>query len=178
MPQKGKFFIGPILWMLIVVLAGCMARPLILEDVPWYQKPSGLYVAGDERVFYGIGSAEGTRNMTLLRATAANRARKEMAAVLDPYVAELFHATRAMPALSMEEGEQVIGALVSSALKHAVISDQWSDPEKLHLSVLCRLDLETFKQVLASQSAIDAKVREAMVAEAEKVHARLEGELQ
>ena len=78
-----------------------------------------------------------------------------------------------MPALTMEEGEQAIGALVRNALKSSVISDQWSDPEQGILYALCRLDLERFKQVLSAQAAIDPPLRDAMAAESENVHAML-----
>lgn len=161
------------LWIAAAMLFGCAAGPMITEESPWYRMSSGAYDTSGGRQFYGIGKAQGSRNVTLLRATAVNRARKAMAEVLDGYVAELFQAIQAMPALTMEEGEQLIGSLVRSAMKHAVISDQWSDPEQGRLYALCRLDLGLFNQVLASQSAIDPALRSAMAAEAEKVHAMM-----
>jgi len=158
----------------VSMLFGCVAGgPLVVEDPPWYLMSSGAHDTPGGRAFYGIGKAQGSSNATLLRATSVNRARKAMAKVLDRYVAELFQATRSMPALSMEEGEQVIGALVRNALKTSVISDQWNDPEQGSLYALCRLDLDRFKQVLAAQSSIDPGVRNAMAAEAENVHAMM-----
>ena len=157
----------------ISLLFGCAAGPLVVDERHWYRMSSGAYDTPMGKTFYGIGKAEGSQNTTLLRATAVNRSRMAMAKVLDGYVAELFQATQAMPALTMEEGEQVIGALVRNALKSSVISDQWSDPERGSLYALCRLDLERFKQVLAAQTTIDPTVRDAMAAEAEKVHAML-----
>ncbi len=154
-------------------LFGCAAGPSVVDERPWYRMSSGAYETPYGSAFYGIGKAEGSANATLLRATAVNRARTALSRVLDAYVAELFQATQATPALTMEEGEQVIGELVRNALKFSAISDQWSDPERGGLYTLCRLDLERFKQVLASQTNIDAAVRGAMAAEAENVHAML-----
>lgn len=166
-----KILIG--LWLAGLTLSGCVARPMIMDQTPWHLMSSGVYDTAQGRAFYGIGKAEGSQNVTLLRATAVNSARKELARVLDGYIAELFHATRTMPALTMEEGEQMIGALVRNAMKLSVISDQWQEPEKGRLYALCRLDLDRFKQVLATQTAIDPEVRAAMAAEAENVHDRL-----
>ena len=163
------------LLIILSLLFGCVAGPQVVDESPWYRMSSGAYDTTRGSVFYGIGKAEGSRNATLLRATAVNRARKALAEVVDGYVAELFQATQAIPSLTMEEGEQVIGALVRNALKSSVISDQWSDPEQGSLYALCRLDLEGFKQVLASQATIDPALRDAMAAEAENVHAVLVG---
>lgn len=175
MSNCNRYFGRLSLLVAMVALTGCVGRPLIIEAPPWYQQDSGAHYAANGRVFYGIGKAGGTRNMTLLRATAANRARQEMARVLDNYVSELFQSAGAMPALTMEEGEQVIGALVRDAIGHAVISDQWGDAGQGQLYALCQLDLDTFKQVLASQTVIDVEVRTAMMAEAENVHTLLAG---
>ena len=155
------------------MLFGCVVRPSIMDQPPWYLMSSGAYDTVHGRTFYGIGKAEGSLNATLLRATAVNRARKALAKVLDQYVAELFQATQAMPALTMEDGEQMIGALVRNAMKLSVISDHWKDPQKGRFHALCRLDLVRFKQVLATQTAIAPEVRSAMAAEAESVHDRV-----
>ena len=152
---------------------GCAVGPSVVDERPWYRMSSGAYDTPRGRVFYGIGRAEGSMNATLLRATAVNRARKALSKVLDAYVAELFQSTQAKPALTMEEGEQVIGGLVRNALKFSAISDQWRDPEQGGRYALCRLDLERFRQVLASETNIDPSVRGAMAAEAENVHAML-----
>jgi len=157
----------------VPILFGCVARPLVIDEPPWYLMSSGAYDTPRGSVFYGIGKAEGARNATLLRATAVNRARKAMAKVLDEYVVELFQATQAIPALTMEEGEQVIGALVRNALKSSAIRDQWSDPEQGRLYALCQLDLERFKQILATQASIDPAMRDAMAAEAQSVHSMM-----
>ena len=175
MPIHMKNAAPIILWMAALMLAGCAGRPLVVEETPWYDRSSGAYDTSDGRVFYGIGVAGGTRNATLLRATAANNARKEMALVLNAFVSELFQSTGTMPSMPQEDSEQLMGALVRNALKHAVISDHWLDAGRMRRYALCRLGLDVFKQVLASQTDIDAKTRDAMWAEAENVHARIEG---
>lgn len=162
------------LLMAVYLLAGCAARPLPEKTPPWYLQPSGAYNTSYGRVFYGIGKAEGSSSFTLLHATAMNHARQEMYKVLDSYAVELFQAAGAMPVLSMEDGEQLIGALVRSAMMQAVISDQYSDPGQARLFALCRLDLETFKKVLESQTDMSPEVLEAMRSKADQVHEQLE----
>lgn len=175
MPIHMKNAASIILWMAALMLSGCAGRPLVVEKTPWFDRSSGAYDTSDGRVFYGIGMAGGTRNATLLRATAANNSRKEMALVLNAFVFELFQSTGTLPSMTPEEREQLMGTLVRNALKRAVISDHWFDAGQMRRYALCRLDLDVFKQVLASQTAIDAETRDAMWAEAENVHARIEG---
>lgn len=163
-----------IFWMTALVAVGCAGRPLVVEETPWHDRSSGVYDTSDGRVFYGIGVAGGTRNTTLLRATAANHARKEMALVLNEFVFELFQSTGTISSMTQEEGEQLMGTLVRNALKRAVISNHWFDAGQMRRYALCRLELDVFKQVLASQTAIDAEIRDAMWAAAENVHARIE----
>lgn len=171
MKHSRRMTIQLTLWIAASMLFGCVAGPSMTEEPPWYLMSSGAYDTSRGKAFYGIGKAEGSRNATLLRATAVNRARKAMAEVLDGFVAELFQAIQTMPSLTMEEGEQMIGDLVRNALKLSVISDHWSDPGQGRLFALCRLDLIRFKQVLATQASIDPALRDAMAREAENVHA-------
>jgi hypothetical protein len=170
-------------WIGILMLFGCAAEPLVREEPPvrenppWQSMSSGAHETSDGKAFYGIGQADGSRNATLLRATAINRAREALAKVLESYAAELLRATQTMPALSVEDGEQLIGDLVRDAMKLSVISEQFfdsgNDPDKGRIYALCRLDLNRFKQVLAAQTTIPADLRAAMAAEAESVHAMM-----
>jgi hypothetical protein len=176
MPNHFKYLLDLRFWLAFVMLAGCVGAPLTIETPAWYLQESGAYLTANGRVFHGIGQAQGSSSAILLRATAANRARKQMARVLDLYVSKLFQSAGTMPALTMEQGEQVIGALVRSAVRQSVISETQSDPGKAQHHALCKLDLEIFKQVLASQTRIDNKARIAMLAEADRVHALLVGE--
>ncbi|MEJ2156953.1 MAG: hypothetical protein P8X96_16575 [Desulfobacteraceae bacterium] len=173
MNRRSSVFIRIGLWITASAFFGCAATPLVKDTSQWHLRSSGAYDTFRGRAFYGIGYAEGLRNATLLRATAVNRAREELTKVLDGYVVELFQATQTTPALSVEEDEQMIGGLVRDAMKLAVISDQWKDPETGGLYALCRLGLDRFTQVLAAQTAILPDVRAAMAAEAENLHSMM-----
>ena len=108
MPNYPKHFYDLRFWLALLILAGCVGGPPLVEPPPWHLQDSGAYVTPAGRVFYGIGQVQGAGNATLLRATAANRARSEMFRVLDLYVSELFQNAGSMPSVTMEEGEQVI----------------------------------------------------------------------
>lgn len=160
------------------LLYGCVGRSLIVSTPSWYQLQSGLYETAEGKVFYGIGQAGGVQSLTLLRATADNHARKELARVLENYVSELAHAAastsvQSWEALSGEERQQILGMLVRSCLQKAVFSDHWNDTQKPRLLALCRLDLITFKQVLEDSPALDDSMRASMQAQAEALYSRL-----
>jgi hypothetical protein len=166
-------------WVGLLMLFGCAAQPLmreeppVRENPPWQLMSSGAHETSDGRAFYGIGQADGSRNATLLRATAINHAREALAKVLEGYAAELLRAAQPLPALSVEEGDQLIGGLVRDAMALSVISAQSYDPGRGRLYALCRLDLDRFEQVLASQTTIPANLKAAMAGEAERVHAMM-----
>ncbi len=174
--RRTPMFFGVLL--LAGLLAGCAGRSLIVSPPPWYALESGLYDAGGAKLFYGIGQAAGVQNLTLLRATADNRAREALAGVLTNYVNELAHSAALTPnpawaALSVDDQQQFLGMLVRNCLLQAVVGDHWSDPQDPRLLALCRLNLTTFKQVLSDYSSLEEKMRATMWAEAERVHARL-----
>ena len=166
-------------WVGLLMLFGCAAQPLmreeppVRENPPWQLMSSGAHETSDGRVFYGIGQADGSNNAILLRATAINRAREALTKVLESYAAELLQAAQTLPALSVEEGDQLIGGLVRDAMALSVIGEQSYDPGKGRLYALCLLSLNRFKQVLAAQTTIPADLRAAMAGEAERVHAMM-----
>ncbi len=161
----------------VALLMGCAVQSLEVSPPTWDRLESGMYDTAEGRVFYGIGHASGVQNPTLLRAAADNHARKELAAVLERFVAELARSAKvgkdpAWAALPAGEQRQTLGILVRQALQRAVISDHWSDAQEPRLLALCRLDLTVFKQVLSDSAVLDKSTRKAMRAEAETVHAR------
>jgi hypothetical protein len=179
MKLRGHTAFGLGAWIGIFLLFGCAAEPLIREappvreNPPWQLMSSGAHETSEGKAFFGIGQAQGSRNELLLRATAINHAREALAKVLESYAAELLQAAQPLPALSVEEGEELTGGLVHDAMALSVIGEQSYDPGKGRLYALCRLDLNRFKQVLATQKTIPAGLRAAMAGEAERVHAMM-----
>ena len=74
-----------------VSLAGCAGKGKEAKFVPfqdfkapeWVIKGSGAFGGSKGDVFYGVGSAQGIKNFPLLRVTADDRARNEVAKVFE-----------------------------------------------------------------------------------------------
>lgn len=85
-----------LLLMLCGTVVGCGVRrqgPLVVEsDVQypaWVLGGTGVHASGGQRTLIGVGQIDGMRNVALARATADNRARAELARVLEAYFAAL-----------------------------------------------------------------------------------------
>ncbi len=147
----------------------------------WTYKGSGAFDVDKGKVFYGVGIASGIKNKALLFSTADNRARAEVAKILETYVAVLakdyMASTTAgdMSASSEEQHvEQALKTFTKTTLHGARIIDHWIDPSDGSLFALCELDLFAFKSALDEYKELDAKVRDYVRENAEKLHGQLE----
>lgn len=178
MGKRLKIAGGLIGWVFICLQAGCIGPVETLPGPSWHQLESGCYDTMEGRFFYGIGQAGGVRNRTLLRAAADNRAREELAGVLEQYILEL---ARSVPGktdsdwamLAFEERRQILGMIVHGAMQHALIFEHWNEPLQGGMLSLCRLSLSDFKSVLSASGVLNESMRSAMVSGAESVYARL-----
>ncbi len=174
---------------LLIVTAGCAGTPKgptpiqELKAPAWVIKGSGAFSGGKDKVFYGVGSSSGIRNPSLLRTTADNRARNEMAKIFETYTASLMKDYAASTTAgdfskTSEEQhvEQAIKTVVSTTLNGVEIIDHWQNPENMDLYSLARLDLESFKDNLDKMKELNAKVRDYVRGNAEKLHEQLEKE--
>ena len=163
----------------LLMMFGCAwppTRPVPPDppDLKWTLQDSGAHHIQGEKVFYGIGRAEGLRNTTLLRATADNQARAEMARLLNQYVITLAEAAGFD---SQEEADrQILHGLTRSALQRARIVAHDAPPTGDRFSALCRLDLTVFKEILQAERQLDAHLRNAMIEQSETVHTLLTGD--
>jgi hypothetical protein len=167
-----------ILCLWIGLQAGCAGPGAVPSSPSWHQLDSGCYDTGEGRFFYGIGRAGGAQNLTLLRAAADNRSRKELESVLEQYILELArigagNQDRGWALLAAGERRQILAIVVREAMQRAVISDHWSDSRQGGMISLCRLSLSDFKTALSGSGALDDPVRSAMISGAERLHARL-----
>lgn len=148
----------------------------------WVSRGSGAF-GGEERVFYGVGSASGIRNQALARTTADNRARAEIAKVFETYSASLMKDYMAsttagdMSASSEEQHvEQAIKTFSAATLSGVQVVDHWVHPQDGTYYSLARLDLATFTDNLGKMKELNEKVRDYVRANAEKAHMELEKE--
>jgi len=183
MKGKGMKLVCVLMAVGILSFVGCAGpqKPAAPASPAWVNKGSGAFDVDKGKVFYGVGIASGIRNRALLRSTADNRARAEIAKILETYVAVLakdyMASTTAgdMKASSEEQHvEQALKTFSKTTLHGARIIDHWRDPADGSLFSLCELDLFAFKNALDDYKELDAKVRDHVRQNAEKMHKQLE----
>ncbi|MEE8479850.1 MAG: LPP20 family lipoprotein [Desulfobacterales bacterium] len=167
----------------IFFIAGCASAPpkKAFRGPEWVWKGSGAFDIDKGKVFYGVGMASGIKNKALLRTTADNRARAEIAKTLETYVAVLakdyMASTTAGDMSASSEEQHVENALKTfskTTLHGATIVDRWLDPEDGTFYSLCELDMFAFKDALDKHKELDSKVRDYVRENAEKMHGELE----
>lgn len=167
----------------LFLMSGCSSTPesAFSQGPEWCYKGSGAFDAEKGKVFYGVGIASGIKNKALLVSTADNRARAEVAKTLETYVAVLakdyMASTTAgdMSASSEEQHvEQALKTFSKTTLHGATIVDHWQDPADMTMYALCELDMFAFKEALDNYKELDAKVRDYVRQNAEKMHGELE----
>ncbi len=168
----------------IFFVAGCASAPppkKVDKGPEWVWKGSGAFDTDKGKVFYGVGVASGISNKALLRSTADNRARAEVAKVLETYVAVLskdYMASTTAGDMSASSEEQHVETALKTfsktTLHGASIVDRWLDREDGTFYSLCELDMYAFKDALDKHKELDSKVRDYVRENAEKMHGELE----
>lgn len=177
------------LMVLLLILTGCAATrkgPTPIQELKapeWVKKGSGASGNEKGRVFYGVGSASGIDNSSLLRTTADDRARNELAKIFEVYTASLMKDYAASTTAgdfskTAEEQhvEQAIKTVTSATLNGVEIVDHWQNPDTMELFSMARLDLESFKNNMDKMKELNARVKEYVRKNAEKLHEQLEKE--
>lgn len=174
----------------LVLLTGCASKkittttPIQEWNAPkWVVKGSGAFGGERGKVFYGVASALGVQNTSLLRSTAENRARNEVAKVFQFYTASLMKdyiastmAGDVKVTAEEQHVEEAIKTVTAMTLSGVEIVDHWQHPATAELFALARLDLEAFKDNLEKVKELDAKVKDYIRKNAERLHEQLEKE--
>ena len=186
MKTKKLFVLFITLSMGILLVAGCSTSPKPSADPAslgpaWVMKGSGAFDVEKGKVFYGVGIASGIKNKALLRQTAENRARAEIAKTMETYVATLskdYMASTTAGDMSKSSEEQHVETALKTfsktTLHGATIVDRWMDPSDGSLYALCELDLFSFKDALDKYNELNKQVRDYVRENAEKLHGEME----
>ena len=186
MKAKQLTILGIMMLAAVLIAVGCSSTPTPSADTAaqgpkWVMKGSGAFDVDGSKLFYGVGVASGIHNKALLRETADNRARAEIAKTMEVYVASLskdyMASTTAGDMSKSSEEQHVENALktfTKSTLHGATIVDRWMDPADGSMYSLCELDLVSFKEALDDYKELDAKVRDYVRENAETMHNELE----
>lgn len=188
--MKNRIFIlSTFIIIVFTMLYGCSTAPVSETskgEPGWVTKGSGAFDSPKGKVFYGVGVAQGIKNIALIRSTADNRARAEIAKIMETYVAVLSKNYMASTAggadVSQSSEEQHVQETLKSftemTLNGAEIIDRWKDPSDDTQYSLAKLDLTAFKDTLDKAKELNSKVRDYVKANAEKAHDELEKEIE
>jgi hypothetical protein len=168
------------------LMTGCASSPAPTADTAaagpeWVMKGSGAFDVDGSKVFYGVGAASGIKNKALLRQTADNRARAEIARTMEIYVANLtkdYMASTTAGDMSESSEEQHVETALKTFTKATLhgtqIVDRWMDPADGSMYALCELDMLAFKEALDNYKELDEKVRDYVRDNADRMHDELE----
>ena len=186
MKTKKLFILFITLSMGILLVAGCATSPKPSADPAsmgpaWVMKGGGAFDVEKGKVFYGVGIASGIKNKALLRQTADNRARAEIAKTMETYVATLakdYMASTTAGDMSKSSEEQHVETALKTfsktTLHGAAIVDRWMDPSDGSMYALCELDLFSFKEALDNYKELDKQVKDYVRENSEKLHGEME----
>jgi LPP20 lipoprotein len=160
-----------------------MSNQILHANGPdWVNRGSGAFGGEKGKIFYGVGIASGIRNASLRRNTADARARSEIAKTLDTYIAVLnkdYQASTTAGDMSASTEEQhvqqALKTYTQAQLSGTLIVDHWVDNDGTEYA-LAQLDMEAFKDSLDKMKELNARVREAVRANADKAFDELAAE--
>lgn len=169
----------------LAALMGCAGNkpvqsPIADKAPDWVNRGNGAFKATEgSGVFYGVGIAPKMADRYLNVKLSDERARAEIASVLNTYVKSLtksYTASTSSGESSVEEQHvsTTMKSLAEFTLHGATIIEHWKDPSDGTLFALCKLDMGTFKKTLDDAKELDTKVRDYVRANADKAFDELE----
>lgn len=176
--------------MVAAALAACggekkpdMSNQILHANGPdWVNRGSGAFGGEKGKIFYGVGIASGIRNAALRRSTSDSRARSEIAKTLDTYVSVLnkdYQASTTAGDMSASNEEQHVQQALKTysqvELSGVQIIDHWVDTDGTEYS-LASLDMENFKSGMDKMKELNAAMRDAVRANADKAFDELAAE--
>ena len=173
--------------LIVAMVCGCASAPpapaektrITVGDYQppsWVNKGSGAFKdADDEKVFYGVGLADGMKNLSLQRVTADDRAIASLATQMNAVVKRLKKDYESITAsgqtsIERENVDNAMKILVNETVSESKIIDHWEHPGKNVLYSLARVQLKTFKKQIESHKELSSDSRDAIKKRAEKLH--------
>ena len=152
-----------------------------LDAPAWVVKGSGAFSDAQGKAFFGVALTSDSPDMSLMRLAADNRARNELAMVVQYYTASLMKDYRAKTRAGEGKGVTAAEELTEAAEKTVTIMtlsgveiiDHWQNPETGDLYSLARLDLSAVKDAFEKTKELDARAREYVRKNAENLHDQL-----
>ena len=150
----------------------------------WVNKGSGAFEDGSgEKVFYGVGSADGIRSISLRRSAADDRALANLATQIEATVKRMAKDFQEITGRSTAAGKdsterenvaQAFKVLVNQTLSGAKIIDHWEHPAKNVLYSLARIELKIMEKKIDSHNELSDESRDTIKKKAQKLYDEME----
>lgn len=157
----------------LALMIGCGAK-----KPDWVMKGSGMFKK-DQKVFYGVGIAEGIQSEALRRTTADNRAIAEISKQLSTLSTSMmrdYMASTSVPAEHKANEEQYIENTVktfaSNTVSGVTVIDRYEDKNGTLYS-LASLSLDDLRTLAGEMKSLSREVQEHIKANAEKAFDKL-----
>jgi len=154
-----------------------------MEDAPeWARKGCAAFSGEKKKWICGVGSMEGTNNLSLCRTTAMARGRTEIArelnlrmkAMMKDYQRSVTGGGAMHVAADDEQyAADVAKQITDISLPGTRLEDMWFS-EDGHCFALMVLDVQGFQDALAGAMTLDQRVRDYVVRNAEKAFQELD----
>jgi len=145
----------------------------------WVNQGSGAFKKDDGKVIYGVGAQSGIQNYALLRRTADNQARVEIAKVLSTNVSSLAKSyARSAGDLTSSQEEQLVQDVSKSyseaQLSGVQIIDHHYDIPTKTMFALGVLDIEAFTKLTQTARELPKALREHILKNADEAFKELD----
>ncbi len=176
---------------LAALFSGCATRPKApgqfcidgREAPEWTTKGAAAFPGDAGKAFYGRGEASLVHNRSLLRGLADNRARADLAKMLNAGVKALMTDYKASTSASDQESserqvESARKTIVNESLLGVTMIDSCEVAEKVIYFSLARLDADAFTAALDKDKELGRKMREYIRANARRAFENPEKEVE
>jgi hypothetical protein len=171
----------------LLALAGCSSKTMVESDLhikgapDWVNEGTQMLNDKDGRLFHGVGSAAPMGNESLQKSTADERARAELARVLNSYlsVASKDYSAAASSgdeSVSEQSVSRQIDNLTQINLTGARIIGRWRDTRTGTLYSIAELDMKRMKETLEKAEQMSPGLRDFITRESDTLFDRIAGD--
>lgn len=143
----------------------------------WVPKGTGVFTIDAQRMFHGIGGSTSSSNPILLRASADNRSREELADILKRFISFVTDTywnkdggRESSDVGNLQLLNDTFLAAAMDALTRSRIAGHWQDPKSKEFYSLCRLPLADLIVAVAEDTRLDRRSREYFLENAERLY--------
>lgn len=148
----------------------------------WVRSGSHFGQGAEAKALFGLGEVRGIRNVALARATADNRARAELAQLLDGFVTQWLSACplgaatgQETPGATLPQDQAVLVRLLTASNLSAVqIVEHYFHPNDGAVFSLARLELSHIEQHLQASADVPAPIKSCLAEHSASIYKRLQ----